>query len=278
MGQMIMTESIKNQIEKLYLDGKSGSQILELLPVSFKTTKTIYDVLRKRNILFRKKEDYHYSRRSDFFEKISTKEQAYLLGLLITDGWITSDPDTSIGFSSVDKELTDLFPSHLETEDLRGITFVPGGQSVLMPTGNISVKKDSWQFQIKDRKLKSDLINLGFLPQKTGNELFPYIESHLVSHCLRGILDGDGTIYKISGVEQVGIKFYSGSSFFLRQISQLIRTFGLADLAQVKPVSTIFYIEYSRLDFVTMLGNFIYQDSERLRLNRKYNLYKGTQE
>lgn len=163
MSRQMMTEALEFQILSLYDEGRSSQEILDLLPVTFKTTKTVHDVLRKHEVSSRTRADYKYSRDSAFFDRIDSKEKAYLLGLMITDGWIAAD--NSIGFSSIDKEATDLFPKFLQTENGRGVTEISGGQQEIF--GQLRHRQTSWQFQIKDGHLKQALVNLGFLNPKS---------------------------------------------------------------------------------------------------------------
>ena len=95
-----------------------------------------------------------------------------------------------------------------------------------------------------------------------------------MSHCLRGIFDGDGCVSRLSGVNQVGVRFYSGSVPFLRQISQFFIYEGLCDGGFIKPSGTIHNLSWYRTDFVYNIGTFLYKDSENLRIRRKYGIWK----
>ena len=92
----MMTLEMEQRIVELYGEGKSGTEILEIIG-TFKTTKTIYDILRKYNV------DPRTGTKRDplldhfYFHDIDSPEKAYALGLILSDGWVTKPQKDSSG-------------------------------------------------------------------------------------------------------------------------------------------------------------------------------------
>lgn len=270
MNLMKRNPDLEESIVKLYLEGNSAQKILDLLNHPFKTKKSVYDILRKHSVEMRKSDEAHRTigRNSWFFSNINSREKAYILGLMITDGWICGDRE-SIGFSSVDRELTEVISNGISCGS--SITVVPGKPYKILD--HVVEKKESYQYQLSDAQLKDDLIRLGFQVDKTFNELLPYLKEELMFHLLRGIFDGDGCIYKLSGVEQPGIILYSGSQLLLKQIGIFLWTHLRIDVPEIKPANTISKISYAKFKDVSLIMENLYKNSESLRLGRKYEVW-----
>lgn len=268
----IRNQDLEEKIVKLYCEGNSATEVLEKLNNPFKTNKSVYDILTKYNIERRAPYENNITipKISFYFSNIDTKEKAYHLGLMITDGWIAKDRNI-IGFSSIDKELTYSISNAISFGE--NVTIVPAKEYKILDY--TMFKKEAYQYQASDLQLKNDLIKLGFSSEKTFNEFLPYLKPELMPHLIRGILDGDGCIYKLSNVNQVGLIFYSGSVQFLNQLKIFLWTNLRIDPPEIKKTSTISKISYCQTQFVTTICNYLYQDSENLRLERKYKLWKS---
>lgn len=270
MSNKIRTTDLEIEVIDLYQQGFSADKILQKIK-KFKTRKSVYDILKKHDVETKSRDSYHYSRNSTYFQRIDTKDKAYLLGLAITDGWIGKDG--TFGFSSTDQELTELFPKYLQTEAGRGITLIDSKNHKIFE--HEILKKPAWQFAIKDKIIQLSLKNLGFQFDKTFNEFIPSIQEQFEPHLLRGIFDGDGCIYSLSNEKQPGLIIYSGSKLLLKQFSSLVFKHLQIDLPEIKPATTIFKIAYYRNDCVREIGKLLYRDSEKLRLIRKHSIWSG---
>lgn len=98
----------EKKIIKLYKSGLSCDKIAELL--GYKSHVTILNILKKNNIIRRKPKDYlinserarKYAFNNKFLDIIN-EQQAYFLGLMFSDGWVTSSG--CFGIALKDKEL-----------------------------------------------------------------------------------------------------------------------------------------------------------------------------
>jgi len=123
----------------------------------------------------------------DFFTDIDTREKAYLLGLFVADGSLgvyrQSGVLSEFYFVSKDKELVELFKTHLRFD------------------GTIGQRKDSVAFYIAihSKKIGLDLSLLGIDNNKSRTAVYPRLTKSLDSHFVRGVLDGDGWVSSHAG-------------------------------------------------------------------------------
>lgn len=137
----------------------------------------------------------HSSRRvrQNFFEKIETEVQAYLLGFYAADGNINEKRKTfRIHLQQSDSELVYLYKG-LISPDAR--LFTMKERVVKARNGQLVTAHESIGVDINSSKICNDLVNLGFGYNKTYIDLkLPKIDDKLIRHFIRGYFDGDGTI------------------------------------------------------------------------------------
>ncbi len=129
--------------------------------------------------------------RHNFFSKIETELQAYLLGFIYADGCINIQRHTlSIHINDIDSELFNLFKiispeAYTNTEE--------GYESKALVRGHTVKNKSSIRLAISSKILIDDLIKLGVCERKTYEELhIPKMSFNLIGHFIRGYFDGDG--------------------------------------------------------------------------------------
>lgn len=137
----------------------------------------------------------HSSRRvrKNFFEKIETEVQAYLLGFYAADGNINEKRKTfRIHLQQSDSELVYLY-KNLISPDAR--LFTMKERLVKARNGQMVTAHESIGVDINSSKICNDLVNLGFGYNKTYVDLkLPKIDDKFIRHFIRGYFDGDGTI------------------------------------------------------------------------------------
>ncbi len=150
---------------------KQIADILNLVPVS------VGQFLNKNGFDYNNK----YKINSDYFEKIDTSIKAYFIGLIAADGYIVESKNTIFGIqlNSEDREVIELLVSELETD------------KPIMEVRNSKMCR----FTVGDKKLISDLIKLGIVPNKSliiGN-IIKNISYEFRDAFIAGYLDGDGS-------------------------------------------------------------------------------------
>lgn len=131
--------------------------------------------------------------RHDFFSRIDTELQAYLLGFYASDGNINMKRKTlRIHVSEKDSEIINIFKNIIgpDSRVFRLSSHYTTGREHKTILANNSIGID-----INSTILVSDLIKLGFGCNKTYQNLnLPKLSNELLRHFIRGYFDGDGCI------------------------------------------------------------------------------------
>lgn len=199
-----------------------------------------------------------------YFKNIDTEAKAYLVGLLLADGCITTNKGVyrqiQLHISSSDMYLAELIKN--ETESTRKIYISPKG--------------DRCMFRDSSDEMTADLARFGIVPNKTGHEKpnFEDIPDELLNHTIRGLIDGDGWI-SISNtstgrvVTSVGL---CGSYDTCHYVSNLLYDkLGVGPLTPSKVKDKDCYkIGYSSLHDDKIVIEYLYKNAS-VGLKRKYD-------
>lgn len=138
----------------------------------------------------------HFSNREirhEFFTKIETEIQAYLLGFYAADGSIDEKRKTlRVELANKDSEIVYLFRDFI-SKDAR--IYENKERSFMGPKGKLIHTNGSTGIDITSAKLCESLVNLGIGYNKTFNEfeIPSQIPEDLIIHFIRGYFDGDGS-------------------------------------------------------------------------------------
>lgn len=270
----IITSEDEEKIVRLYKSGSSAKKILEALDYKVKTTKTVYDVLRKWEVPRKGGPSSYNPITHNYFSCIDSREKGYLLGFLVSDGWI-HQPRNQVGLSLAqqDKWVVELFKK--ETKTAANIVVRPGGEKI-NPQGKKVKAQATHQVIVSSAKMIEDLKLLGICERKTGREILPLVNGFPQSHVLRGILDGDGTIYKHSNGKNTCVRF-TGGPHLVAQISMYLHLSRGVEyqFPNQKGNENLWYVEWSREQDCQQITRYLYYESENLRLDRKYEKAKN---
>lgn len=165
----------------------------------------------------------------DYFKKINSEDRAYFLGLIATDGSLSSDLKNekrrklSVHLKAEDVHILKKFKKCLKTKKklyYSGITYYGKKKTKSNP---------SFRLDISSEKIHSDLTKLGVGENKTKSLDFPNyktVPKNLMRHFIRGVFDGDGSINKGKRSE-IGLTFTSGSKKFLIGLKKELSKFGI---------------------------------------------------
>lgn len=146
--------------------------------------------------------------RHDYFAEVRWPVQAYVLGLLASDGWV-SGSGNEVG---IDLHLKDACLVELVRDEL-----APLSRVVPRSSG------DRVGFHITSSQMKSDLSVLGVTPRKSRILRWPVLLSdHLAASFILGVFDGDGHLGHETARDYYRWSIVSASEPFLLEIQAKI--------------------------------------------------------
>jgi hypothetical protein len=151
--------------------------------------QTIFRLLKKNNVdtsldlesLSRAKTKYKIDR--NYFEKINTRDKAYILGLLFADGAVCKNVK-QVRLKLTDVDLLKTVNKHLKYN-----------KPLIKLTKEKDHHKDISMIIICCSKIYNDLIKHGCKPNKTYDSHLPVVSKKYMPDFCRGFFDGDGCIY-----------------------------------------------------------------------------------
>lgn len=210
----------------------------------------------------------------NFFAKWS-KEMAYVLGVIYTDGSLRLDirKYSQMGCLSIfqkEKELLEKVLTLMECD----VNIVTRKRKEY----NNVVKGEGHSFSIGNNLLYKQLTELGVTPNKSLTLEFPNIPKEYARHFIRGCWDGDGTVYIEKRNGHLKTAFVCGSLSFVKILMQYLEDAGLSKRklysdTRSKGGNTSYYFRYATKDSIKLF-RFLYHDvTENQYLKRKYDIF-----
>ena len=263
MGYKKLSKDQEVQMVQEYID---GAPVIELMAkYGYKTKKSISDKVKKyypneyKEIVTKARDNrrgYSYS-----LDKITSPFDAYLIGLLLTDGYVLSDRD------GVALDMTD--------EDV--IKFVAETIGTTYKSYSDGIHKIKYRILITIPGITNQVARFGIVPNKSLIIPAPQLlesERQYIPYIIRGIIDGDGSVAKTS---------YGGAQFYIVTMSKefadwiveiLTNYFFMDDIHVRQNEEGIYRIEtanqYNILKLIALVYNRPYG------MNRKYNELRKT--
>lgn len=191
---------------------------------------------------------------------------AYALGLLATDGNLSSD-GRHINFTSKDLSQVKTFKKCLGLENKIGMKS-RGGEK----------KKKYFQIQFGDKNFYEYMEKLGITPKKSKTIGEIKVEDKYFADFLRGCIDGDGSIGAYEHPEskhpQLRVRIYSASPKFLEWLKESISKLFKINSGWIEiKEGLIGVLVYAKADSIILLKRIYYRGVE-YKLERKYNIAK----
>ncbi|WP_297419399.1 LAGLIDADG family homing endonuclease [Clostridium sp.] len=201
-----------------------------------------------------------YQLNDTYFEKIDTETKAYILGFLYADGSVSANKYyLSIDISIEDIEIIDLISKEL---------YITPPKYMYKTIKNRKYVK----LCVGSKKICSDLINLGCIPNKTFLIKFPnenQVPNYLLSHFIRGYFDGDGCITTKEGIRPMATII--GTLDFLDGVYNILNFNNIKKRCMFK-ISKIYRLSISNLKDNYYFYHYIYNNST-VYLKRKKDKY-----
>lgn len=256
----------KEQELQLIEEYKKGAPVVELMAkYGYKTKKSITDKIKKYypneyNDILKEaqtnRRGYTYS-----LEKITSPFDAYLVGLLLTDGYVLSDRD-GIGLDMTDEDV---------------IKFVAETIGTKYSTYKIENKKTHYRVLITIPGITEQVARFGIIPRKSNIVPEPNLleeERKFLPYIIRGIIDGDGSVTKTS---YGGAQFFIVTKFYIfaNWIKKVLEIdFFMEDVAIRKNNNEMYRIETANQYNILKLIALVY--NKPFGMNRKYNNLRKT--
>lgn len=253
-------EVIDNQqitIINTYLKYKTVVKTAQELRLPY---RAVHKILVASNLIKMRRKTKSSSLNKDFFKVIDSPEKAYFLGLLHADGSVfqrsTSDKfNLSISLHHRDKKILDRFARCISLEEER---VLPSPQKIGELQYKITIGIQEFIEPILELKSPAILAK---------------VPSNLTSHFIRGVFDGDGSIYnhRAHGGKQIN---YHASFIGYQWLLEWIQITCPVKAAKIKTTNSkeISRMEYYSQNDLLDLFSFLYKDST-VHLDRKYSKF-----
>lgn len=202
----------------------------------------------------------NYKVNVNFFENITTPEQMYVLGIFITDGHI-DNKQKSLVFKQKDKDIVEI------------VKKVMGAEQPIME------RKQSGEIYysliINSVKLYNDLVKMGFHNKKTYDAKVPNnLPEEYYSDLIRGMIDGDGFVSFVKDKREstVGLVGTKDICEFFKHCMSITIPKSNTNIQNYEYKGHIYQIAIKSRYCYTFL-KWVYQNSENLRCDRKYQKY-----
>lgn len=189
-NEVIFTDEELNDIVNMYLDGMSSVKIGKQYNTSH---KIILKALRKRNVeIDPTKFTRKYCIDESYFDVIDTEQKAYILGFLYSDGSINPSKATiSLSLQEEDKKILEQIRHELNS----------GKPLEYLDYSNKHdfgyTYKNQYRLLVFNAHMCKELENKGVIQNKSLKISFPnWLREDLVPHFVRGVYDGDGSVYR----------------------------------------------------------------------------------
>lgn len=195
---------------------------------------------------------------SNFFDIIDSEEKAYWLGFLTADGYISNKNKIELCLADIDKEHVFKFKSAIKSDHK-----VSEKKTILNDKEFISHR-----ISINDSIMTKALNSYGLNNEKSYNSFIPNnIPNELIRHYIRGLFDGDGSIFK--GSNGLNISLVSGSKKMILDFNSVIKEHLDIDM-NFRTTRNIYETRLFSQYKVKIFLKWIYEDCT-IYLNRKYN-------
>lgn len=194
-----------------------------------------------------------------FFASIESEGQAYVLGLMYSDGCIyTTNGKKYLNFASKDRDQVETVRALLKSEHPLHNS---GSGALSLIIGNATLYDDLERWGVSERKSWKEYP-------------LPPLSDELYRHFVRGFFDGDGSVYhsKVQGGRYMylGMSFHGGSFTFLSERRSLLIGQGIA-AQRLHADKNNWRLTVGTQGAVAWLARWMYHDAT-YRLQRKYDV------
>jgi len=187
---------------------------------------------------------------------------AYVLGFIFADGCLVQHKN---GYHGLD----------ITSKDMRHLRLI---RQQLSAEHKIGKKERGYRIQIRNRKICSDLISLGLIARKSKRVRFPKIPKAFFSHFVRGLFDGDGSVFvwkdpRWKHALQIRTTFCSASPKFIKMLHSELSRKARLNGGYLRHGSRVMELGYAIADSLN-LYRFMYAQKDSIYLSRKKKVFE----
>lgn len=257
-------EEIEKDICKLYQE--EGQTLTFISRIYHCRIEAIKNVLEKYEIPIKRRGlSKNRNMQEDFFDIIDSEEKAYFLGLMFSDGSVTLDKS---GKRSPQIRLQLKISDIHILQDFRTLLNIHSNLTYDKRKG-----KESACLSFRSKHMADTLSKYDIVPNKTYlTKHLPEVPELFLKHFLRGLLDGDGSIYQEKKSQKFRVDFCSYHKSICEDFRNLCNTFlEKRNTNIIANYGTAYHIRFNSQDSVKQLVTVLYKDS-KISLARKYSL------
>jgi hypothetical protein len=238
----------------------------------YKSNKTISKILKNQGLDTKQmigQRTRFKSLDDKYFDVIDTQNKAYILGWIMSDGYVSKN---KLVFGIKDLEILEFIKKEMGSGHKISEVFESDKRT----------KKtyQKYKLQIISRKVSESLNNLGIHQAKSFTVDLPTINKELYSHLIRGLFDGDGYIGE--GKNSSNTTFPRFSLIVSEKLyNSLLPIFIDLNIIPKKPEivaekdgNRILKVRVYKKKELRYFFNYIYGEGDVMKLNRKYNKFK----
>ena len=226
--------------------------------------------LRLKNNKMNDRKKYRIN--EDFFKTWSSN-MAYVLGFWFTDGYISSDGTIfSIAQHKKDEKI------------LKDISKAMWSNYPL----HIKALGNSREICIRSSVIVKDIVRLGGVPRKSLIMDFPHVPKKYLSDFIRGLWDGDGSIFMVKRIKSYMSGYECGSKPFIYALHNILkqninglkgriacRYFKKGDICfkKIRSKDSESYALHFGVNDTRRLASYIYKNKNGLKMSRKFKKF-----
>lgn len=233
-------------------------------------TKRLDDFGNEEEVVFQK------IRYNENFFKEWSPEMAYVLGLIYSDGNLHIRKTKSgyktgtLTFAQKDRELVEKILILMDCD--AKIRFKEKCEFDNTTAGEL------FYFSIENNYIANELLRLGVTPNKSLDMKFPEIPDDYLRHFVRGLFDGDGSVYLVKRTKTIRVKLLSGSREFIDQLNIKMKNRGFREMkisfSHTKENPGAYFIRYNIDSEIKRFYNLIYEGVEpNVYYSRKIEIF-----
>jgi predicted DNA-binding protein YlxM (UPF0122 family) len=201
-----------------------------------------------------------YEIKEDFFHNWS-KEMSYIFGFILTDGNI-SDDNNQVSITIKDVRLLEKIRTKLKSN--HPIKYLKAA--------------GIYQFSFSRKKMVERLRKLGITSNKSLVVEFPKVPDKFLSDFIRGVFDGDGSVFFESRSKKfpLRVSFTSGSKKFITALEDILHTqagVSKRTIYKLHRKNTSYYIRYCHKDSLKFFAYIYAGADESMWLERKHRKF-----